>query len=69
MAVDAVQAVAWYRLTAEAGNIAALFGLGHCYVRGEGVKADQEQALVWLNRAVAAAKLAGIPLSKFVRPR
>ena len=46
---------------ADAGNGAAMVQLGLCYVRGDGVEADEnEQAVTWFGRAVAQGQLSPV---------
>lgn len=50
-AEEDVEAVDWYRKAAAQGNAAGEYGLGQMYLKGEGVKKDNEQARVNILRA------------------
>lgn len=43
----------WLKKAADLGNSLAQASLGYMYAMGEGVTADKEQALFWLNKAMA----------------
>jgi TPR repeat protein len=51
------EAYASYMKAAQQNNPDALCAVALCLIRGAGVKADQAQALNWLNKAVAAGSL------------
>jgi len=44
---DSVEAVKWYRKSAEQGNALAQFGLGFMYDKGEDVLKDEVEAYAW----------------------
>jgi TPR repeat protein len=44
-----VEAIKWYRLSAEQGYALAQFNIGAMYNNGEGVTQDPVQAHKWLN--------------------
>ena len=48
---DYVQAVEWYRKSAEQGNMCAQYNLGLCYEFGRGVVADISEAKIWYHKA------------------
>ena len=50
---DSVQAVAWFRKSAEQGKSTAQYALGLMYFRGEGVPKDLVIAYMWINLAAA----------------
>lgn len=43
--------VKWYEKAANQGNAAAQYNLGYCYVHGQGVKQDNEEAMKWFKSA------------------
>ncbi len=51
MPQDFTEAVQWYRLAAEQGDVGAQYNLGIMYGRGEGVRQDLVQAHLWLSLA------------------
>jgi TPR repeat protein len=48
---DKAEAVKWYRMAAEQGNVDAQFVLGYLYYSGEGVEADTDEAIKWYRKA------------------
>ena len=50
---DYTEAVRWFRLAAEQGDVTAQRQLGDAYRFGEGVSQDYVQAYAWLNIAAA----------------
>ncbi|MGD0098041.1 MAG: tetratricopeptide repeat protein [Terracidiphilus sp.] len=46
---DSVRAVEWYRRAAERGHADAQYNLGSMYLLGEGVQADPDEGLRWLQ--------------------
>ena len=50
---DHKEAVKWYRLAAEQGEVNAQYNLGVMYVLGEGVIQDDVNAHMWLNIAAS----------------
>jgi uncharacterized protein len=50
---DLVEALKWYRKSAEQGNAGAQSILGVAYARGEGVPKDSAEAVTWYRRAAA----------------
>ena len=50
---DDAEAVRWYRLGAEQGNVSAQNNLGVMYVNGKGVPQDFVYAHLWWNLAAA----------------
>ena len=50
---DAVQAVFWYRKSADQGNASAQSNLGASYYKGEGVPKDLVVSYMWRNLAAA----------------
>ena len=48
---DYTQAVYWFKLSAEKGNMNAQFMLGKCYYYGNGVEKDDTQAAYWYSKA------------------
>ena len=50
---DHAEAVKWFRLAAEQGQVGAQFNLGVCYTTGRGVSKDQKEAERWLALALA----------------
>ena len=53
MTQDASKAVAWFTLSAEAGNQYAQYMLGKLYLTGQGMQQDQAQAIAWFSRSAA----------------
>ncbi len=53
VAVDAAQAVQWYRRAAVQGHVAAQTNLGLAYDTGQGIEQDQTQAVRWFSLAAA----------------
>ena len=53
VASNHVEAVKWYRKSAERGYAAAQFSLGACYHHGVGAKQDVDEALKWYRMAVS----------------
>lgn len=51
---DPVEAVAWFRRTADAGDAKAMFSLGASYEYGIGVEVNPVEAIAWYRRAAAA---------------
>eukprot|EP00729_Bicosta_minor_P021129 gene21129-biopygen25357 len=51
---DHVEAVKWFRLSAEAGNAGAQYNLGCRYNKGEGVEQDDVAAAKWFRKAAEA---------------
>ena len=51
VAQDNKEAVKWYRLAAEQGNVAAQFDLGFMYANGRGVAQDDKEAVKWYRLA------------------
>ena len=47
------EAVRWFRMAAEQGNVAAQFNLGVMYETGSGVPKDYVQAYAWFNIVAA----------------
>jgi TPR repeat protein len=45
------EAVKWYRLAAEQGNVDAQYNLGCSYEDGEGVEQNHEEAIKWYRLA------------------
>ena len=45
------EAAEYYRKAAEAGNVNAMFALGVCYAKGQGVLRDDGQSAQWLRKA------------------
>ena len=43
--------VEWYKKSAEEGNDWGMYNLADCYLDGEGVQEDQEQAIAWFQKA------------------
>ncbi len=52
-AEEDVEAVTWYQKAADQGNADGEFGLGQMYMKGEGVKKDEEQGRRYTERAAA----------------
>ena len=50
---DAAEAARWYRKAAEAGNRDAMERLARCYLRGDGVEQNPNEATRWLLRSGA----------------
>lgn len=48
---DKVKGVEWYRKAAEQGNAKAQNNLGMCFIKGEGVAENDQEAIKWLTRA------------------
>ena len=48
---DHVEAVKWYRKSAEQGCAVAQFNLGECYEYGNGVLKDIPEAIKWYTKA------------------
>lgn len=61
---DDKEAVEWYRKSADQGNAAGEFGLGQMYAKGEGVKADPEQARIYIQRAADKGHLPAVLLMR-----
>jgi uncharacterized protein len=51
LALDDVQAAAWYRRAAESGNTNASVAYGRCLIECRGVRADGEEGGKWYRRA------------------
>ena len=51
---DKVQAYQWLLKAAEQGHARAMFNLGRMLEKGDGIAKDEERALNWYQRAVAA---------------
>ncbi|MBR2003066.1 MAG: sel1 repeat family protein, partial [Thermoguttaceae bacterium] len=51
---DINQAFEWYRKGAEAGDGAAMTGLGNCYYNGRGVERDYAEAFRWYQKGAEA---------------
>lgn len=45
------EAVGWYMMAASQGDAGGEVGLGGMYLKGEGIKKDNEKALYWIKRA------------------
>ena len=56
MPQDYAEALKWYRLAAEQGNLDAQYSLGVMYHNGEGVPVDYAEALKWFGLAVAPGR-------------
>ena len=52
-AIDAAEAVSWFRKAAENGDAKALYQLAVCYHLGKGVPQSAEETLDWLQKAEA----------------
>ena len=50
---DHAEALKWYRLAAEQGDMNAQFNLGGVYYNGRGVPQDYAEAHMWFNIAAA----------------
>jgi TPR repeat protein len=50
---DYAEAVRWYRLAAEQGDVNAQYNLGYMYGNGDGVPEDIVLAYMWWNLAAA----------------
>lgn len=50
---DYAEAFRWYMKGADAGNILAMYVVGHSYNFGQGVRRDYEQARRWYEKAAA----------------
>lgn len=48
---DYTQAVQYFRIAAEQGDVKAQFNLAHCYAQGEGVEKNQSEAVRWYRAA------------------
>ena len=48
---DYAEAVKWYRLAAEQGDVAAQYNLGIMYDNGDGVPQDYKEAVKWYRLA------------------
>lgn len=48
------QAVYWFQLAAEQGDAAAQCNLATCYLKGQGVSADREEAIRWCEHFFAS---------------
>eukprot|EP00729_Bicosta_minor_P007499 gene7499-biopygen19922 len=51
---DHVEAVKWYRKSAEAGEVGAQFNFGLMYAKGEGVEQDHVEAAKWYRKSAEA---------------
>jgi len=60
---DATQGVVWFRKAAAADNVDALFNLGSCLSRGEGVAPDAEQAVKYWRRAAETKDTSSLQMS------
>lgn len=49
--MDKAKAATWYRKSADQGYANAQYNLGVLYLHGQGVKADREAAIRWLQMA------------------
>ena len=47
------EAIKWYKLAAEQGDVLAQSSLGVCYANGRGVSEDYEEAVKWYKRAAS----------------
>ena len=54
---DQAEAVRWWRMAAEQGNLLAYYGLALQYFNGNGVPQDDVFAHMWANRVVSFATL------------
>ena len=54
---DHVEAVKWYRKSAEAGSAKAQYNLGIMYRDGEGVKQDHVEAAKWFRKSGKSAEV------------
>ena len=52
---DDLQAVEWFKRSADLGNHVAMCHLGDCYRDGTGVESDHDLAIVWYQNAIATA--------------
>ena len=55
---DAVEAVKWYRLAAEAGDASSQLSLGSRYALGDGVVQNHAEAAKWYHRGIETYRLA-----------
>ena len=53
VAKDVYEAVKWYRLAADQGNVIAQYNLGVCYANGTGVAKNDAEAVKWYKKAAA----------------
>ena len=53
MAIDYSQAMAAYKISAEAGDALSQYQVGMMYLEGRGVAVDYKQARLWLEKAAA----------------
>jgi len=60
-------AVFWYRIAIEQGSAAGEMGLGGMYLKGEGVKKDEEKALSLIQHAAQSYLPAAELLEKYYR--
>jgi TPR repeat protein len=51
IANDAMKAISWYQLAANAGHAGARYNLGLMYLKGEGVPRDALNGLGWIAKA------------------
>ena len=56
---DLAEAVKWYRLAANRGDVSAQYKLGTMYANGEGVPQDNILAHMWFNLSAAHGRQAG----------
>lgn len=56
-AQDYEEAVNWYNKAAELGHAEALYSLGYCYEKGEGVDFDEGEAFEWYLKAAELGHL------------
>lgn len=47
------EAVKWFRKAADLGNDDAMWNLGRCYEKGEGVEKNIDQAVYWYKKGAA----------------
>lgn len=57
LAKNPVEAVKWFRLSAEQGNVVAQYYLGLSYQQGEGLSEDKQEAYFWFSQAAAQGDL------------
>jgi TPR repeat protein len=51
VAKDERQAVKWFRLAADQGDVIAQCNMGLCYHRGDGVEKDERKSVKWYRLA------------------
>jgi TPR repeat protein len=65
---DKAQAIRWYRLAAEKGNLKAQVALGWLYYEGQGVERNLPESALWYNKAAAQGDVKARQMLKKIKP-